>query len=180
MLSPEQRSLLLQIARNSIERVLNGTRPEVRAEDLDADLRRPSGAFVSLHTKGRELRGCIGSIHAVQPLYHAVSTSAINAALRDPRFHPLQKSELPHIHIEVSVMSPIVSAVPDDIEVGRDGIVISRGRYAGLLLPQVATEYGWDRYTFLSQTCVKAGLSPDAWRDTDCKIEKFSAEVFGE
>lgn len=180
MLSPEQRSRLLQIARHSIECVLNGARPALNADEFDADLRRPSGAFVSLHTKGRELRGCIGSIQAVHPLYHAVSTSAINAAFRDPRFYPLQKSELPHIHIEVSVMSPIVPAVPDDIEVGRDGIIISRGRYAGLLLPQVATEYGWDRRTFLSQTCVKAGLAPDAWRSTECKIEKFSAEVFGE
>ena len=180
MLNPEQRSRLLQIARSSIESVLNGIRPELNADDYDVDLRRPSGAFVSLHTKGRDLRGCIGSIQPVHPLFHAVSVSAINAAFRDPRFFPLQKTELPHVHIEVSVMSPIVPAMPDDIEVGRDGIIISRGRYAGLLLPQVATEYGWDRHTFLSQTCVKAGLPPDAWRSLDCKIEKFSAEVFGE
>jgi len=180
MLKPEQRKTLLQIARSSIESVLNGVRPEFNAGDLDDDLRRPSGAFVSLHKNGHELRGCIGSIQAVHPLYQAVSSSAINAAFRDPRFVPLQRSELPQVHIEISVMSPIVLAVPDDIEVGRDGIIISRGRYAGLLLPQVATEYGWDRDTFFSQTCVKAGLPPDAWRNLDCKIEKFSAEVFGE
>lgn len=180
MLKPEQRSLLLQIARSSIASVLNGTRPDFNADEFDADLRKPSGVFVSLHKGDHELRGCIGSIEPVYPLYQAVSTSAVNAAFRDPRFNPLQKSELPQVHIEISVMSPIVPAAPDDIEVGRDGIIIRRGRYAGLLLPQVATEYGWDRQTFLSQTCVKAGLPPDAWRSLDTKIEKFSAEVFGE
>ena len=180
MLNPEQRIRLLQIARNSIESVLDGVRPQLDAQEFDEVLRRPAGAFVSLHKRGRELRGCIGSIQPVHPLYHAVSTSAINAAFRDPRFFPLQKAELPEVHIEVSVMSPIVTATPDEIEVGRDGIIITRGRYAGLLLPQVATEYGWDRHTFLSQTCVKAGLPPDAWRSLDCRIEKFSAEVFGE
>jgi AmmeMemoRadiSam system protein A len=180
MLNPEQRSRLLQIARSSIETVLNGSRPEFRAADFDEDLRRPSGAFVSLHKRGRELRGCIGSIQPVHPLFQAVAVSATNAAFHDPRFFPLQKNELPNVHIEVSVMSPIVPAMPDDIEPGRDGIIISRGRYVGLLLPQVASEYGWDRETFLSQTCVKAGLPPDAWQSLDCKIEKFSAEVFAE
>ena len=180
MLKPEQRNLLLQIARNSIECVLDGVRPELKPDDFDDVLRRPSGAFVSLHTHGRELRGCIGSIQPVHPLFHAVSTSAINAAFRDPRFVPVQKKEMAGIHIEVSVMSPIVPATPDEIEVGRDGLIISRGHYAGLLLPQVAIEYGWDKHTFLSQTCVKAGLPPDAWRAGGCRIERFSAEVFGE
>ena len=180
MLSPEQRKRLLQIARSSIECVLNGVRPALDAGEFDEDLRRPSGAFVSLHKGEHELRGCIGSIQPVHPLYQAVSTSAINAAFRDPRFHPLQKSELPQVDIEVSVMSPIVPATPDEIVPGRHGIIISRGRYAGLLLPQVATEYGWDRDTFLGQTCVKAGLPFDAWRSPECRIEKFSAEVFGE
>jgi AmmeMemoRadiSam system protein A len=179
MLNPQQRSRLLQIARSSIASVLKGARPELNGDEIDAELRRPSGAFVTLQKRG-ELRGCIGSIEPVYPLYQAVSTSAVNAAFRDPRFNPLQESELPNIHIEISVMSPIVPAAPDDIEVGRDGIIIRRGRYAGLLLPQVATEYGWDRETFLSQTCVKAGLPPDAWHSLDTKIEKFSAEVFSE
>ncbi|MGZ8851552.1 MAG: AmmeMemoRadiSam system protein A [Thermoanaerobaculia bacterium] len=180
MLNPEQRNRLLQIARSSISDVLDGRRPDLKSDEFDDVLRRPSGVFVSLHKPGRELRGCIGSIQPVHPLFQAVSVSAINAAFRDPRFFPLEKAELPAIHIEVSVMSPIVAAMPEEIEVGRDGIIISRGRYAGLLLPQVATEYGWDRHTFLSQTCVKAGLSPDAWRSSECRIEKFSAEVFGE
>ena len=180
MLNSEQRTRLLQIARSSIESVLNGVRPHLDANDFDDDLRRPAGVFVSLHKGDRELRGCIGSIQPVHPLYQAVSVSAINAAFRDPRFFPVEMEELPEVHIEISVMSPIVEATPDEIEVGRDGIIISRGRNAGLLLPQVATEYGWDKHTFLSQTCVKAGLAPDAWKSPDCRIEKFSAEVFGE
>ena len=145
------------------------------------ELQRPSGAFVTLNERSGELRGCIGSIEAVQPLAQAVASSAVSAAVRDPRFEPVRKEELPDLHIEISVMSPIVPVGDiSEIEVGRDGLIIRRGNRAGLLLPQVATEYGWDRDTFLRQTCVKAGLPPDCWRSPDCRIEKFSAEVFGE
>jgi AmmeMemoRadiSam system protein A len=161
--------------------MLDGVRPRVDESSLDPVLIRPSGAFVSLHTHEGDLRGCIGSIHPVAPLCHAVSANAINAAFRDPRFYPLEREELPRIHIEISVMSPIEAVTdPEAIEVGRDGLIVSRGGRAGLLLPQVATEYGWDRETFLAQTCGKAGLPPDAWRRPDCRIERFSAEVFGE
>jgi AmmeMemoRadiSam system protein A len=181
MLNPEQRNRLLQIARSSIAAVLEGRRPDLNPGHLDEVLRRPSGAFVSLHKSGRELRGCIGSIQPVHPLYLAISDSAINAAFRDPRFFPLARQELVDVHIEISVMSPIVPVRhPEEIEVGRDGLIISRGRHAGLLLPQVATEYGWDRNTFLEQTCMKAGLPAGVWRSADCLIERFSAEVFGE
>ena len=181
MLSHEQRKQLLRIARESIEAVLQGRRPEVDSAALDETLNRPSGAFVSLHTKDGDLRGCIGSIHAIAPLWQAISSSAINAAFRDPRFFPLRADELPDVDIEISVMSPIEPvASADEIMVGRDGLIVSRGSRAGLLLPQVATEYGWDRETFLRQTCVKAGLSPESWRSPECRIERFSAEVFGE
>lgn len=181
MLNPQQRQQLLRIARESIEAVLGGRRPSVDASQLDEVLTRPSGAFVSLHTKDGDLRGCIGSIEPVAPLCQAVSANAINAAFRDPRFYPVRPDELPELHIEISVMSPI-EAVEDveAIEVGRDGLIISRGGRAGLLLPQVATNYGWDRETFLRQTCVKAGLPPDSWRAPGCRIQRFSAEVFGE
>lgn len=181
MLTPEQRRELLRIARQAIEAVLDGVRAGVDASQLDEALRRPSGAFVSLHTGDGELRGCIGSIAPVAPLCEAVSSNAINAAFRDPRFRPLRKDELANVHIEISVMSPI-SLVGDssEIEVGRDGLIVTRGSRRGLLLPQVATEYGWDRETFLRQTCLKAGLPPDSWREPNCRIEKFSAEVFGE
>lgn len=180
MLSPQQRSRLLRIARESIEAALDGRRPELSADDVDETLRRPAGAFVTL-TAGGELRGCIGSIHAVAPLYRAVSDNAINAAFRDPRFFPLRKEEYPRIEVEISVMGPIEQVQDvEEIVVGRDGLIVSRGRNAGLLLPQVATEYEWDRDQFLRQTCVKAGLPPDSWRLPDCRIERFSAEVFNE
>jgi AmmeMemoRadiSam system protein A len=181
MLTQEQRTQLLRIARQSIEAALDGRRAEVDAAVLDETLRRPSGAFVSLHTKEGALRGCIGSIQPVAPLCQAIVSSAVNAAFRDPRFYPLRKDELGNLEIEISVMSPIGPVADvEEIEVGRDGLIISRGSRIGLLLPQVATSYGWDRETFLRQTCVKAGLPPDSWQSDDCRIEKFSAEVFSE
>jgi AmmeMemoRadiSam system protein A len=181
MLNPDQRTTLLRLARQSIEAALEGRRPEVDLSALDQDLKRPSGAFVTLNERSGDLRGCIGSIEAVAPLAQAVASSAVNAAVRDPRFYPVTREELPDLHIEISVMSPIVPVQDvSEIEVGRDGLIVSRGSRAGLLLPQVATDYGWDRDTFLRQTCIKAGLPPDCWHSPDCRIEKFSAEVFGE
>lgn len=181
MLSQEQRNRLLTIAREAIAAVLDGRKVEIKADDLDETLRRPAGAFVSLHTRAGELRGCIGSIRPVAPLCEAVSASAINAAFRDPRFYPVRKEELGELDIEISVMGPL-EPVKDtsEIVVGRDGLIVSRGRNAGLLLPQVATDYGWDAEAFLRQTCVKAGLPPESWRSPDCRIERFSAEVFSE
>jgi AmmeMemoRadiSam system protein A len=179
-LNEEQRKTLLNIARQSIAAVLDGRSADWNAEDFDETLRQPAGAFVTL-TRDGDLRGCIGSIRAVEPLYKAVASSAVSAAFRDPRFPPLSPGELDHLELEISVMGPIEPVTNvDDIVVGRDGLIISRGPYAGLLLPQVATEYRWDRETFLTQTCRKAGLPPDAWRAQDCRIEKFSAFVFGE
>lgn len=181
MLSETQRKTLLRIARDSIAAMLDGRRPDLNQYSLDDDLRRRSGAFVTLNDREGELRGCIGSIEPVAPLYQAVSSSAISAAFRDPRFYPVKREELTDLHLEISVMGPITPVRDvNEIEVGRDGLIISRGHYAGLLLPQVATEWGWDRETFLNQTCVKAGLPPTAWRSPETKIEHFSAEVFGE
>ena len=180
MLNVPQRKQLLTLARESIASVFAGKRPELTAAAFDADLLRPAGAFVTL-TENDELRGCIGSIEPVAPLYLAVSQSAVNAAFRDPRFHPLSSEELPHVEIEISVMGPIEKVTDvEQIVVGRDGLIIRRGGHAGLLLPQVATEYGWDRETFLEQTCYKAGLPRNAWREAGTSIEKFAAEVFGE
>lgn len=180
MLNLPQRTTLLQIARDSIRAVLDGERPDLARYEIDDVLKRPAGAFVTL-TRSGDLRGCIGSIRAIAPLYMAVSQSAISAAFRDPRFFPVSRDELEVLHLEISVMGPI-EPVSDigQIDVGRDGLIVSRGALAGLLLPQVATEYGWERDTFLSQTCVKAGLPCDAWRSPSTKIERFSAEVFGE
>jgi AmmeMemoRadiSam system protein A len=181
MLTHEQRRKLLRIAREAIEAVLRGERPDVDLQSIDETLRRPAGAFVSLHTAGGELRGCIGSIHPVAPLVMAVSSSAVNAAFRDPRFFPLKREELPGIELEISVMGPIERVVSvDEIEVGRDGLIVSLGGRIGLLLPQVATDQGWDRDSFLSHTCLKAGLLRDSWRSQECRIERFAAEVFSE
>jgi AmmeMemoRadiSam system protein A len=179
-LNEEQRKTLLRIARQSIAAVIEGRPPDWKADDFDETLRQPAGAFVTL-TRDGDLRGCIGSIQAVDPLYKAVASSAVSSGFRDPRFPPLSPGELVHLELEISVMGPIERVTNiEDITVGRDGLIISRGAHAGLLLPQVASEYGWDRQTFLEQTCRKAGLPPDAWRADDCRIEKFSAFVFGE
>lgn len=182
MLNETQRKRLLTIARQSIENVLSGRRPEwTETDETDEDLRRPAGVFVTLRTHDGELRGCIGSIIAREPLLRAVVSGAVNAAFRDPRFDPVTAAELPGLELEISVMGPIERVMDvEEIVCGRDGLIISRGSSAGLLLPQVATEYGWGRETFLDQTCVKAGLSPGVWRQAETRIEKFSAEVFGE
>jgi AmmeMemoRadiSam system protein A len=179
MLPPEHRQTLLRIARESIAGSFEGRRPALSASDFDETLCRPAGAFVTLTTQG-QLRGCIGSIHPIAPLFQAVSQSALNAAFRDPRFAPLRREELPLLHLEISVMGPIEPTAPEEVEVGLHGLIISRGRQAGLLLPQVPTEYGWDRETFLAHTCLKAGLPRDAWRSPDVRLERFAAEVFGE
>jgi uncharacterized protein len=181
VLNETQRQLLLKLARTSIESTLAGGSAAASDDQFDDVLRRHAGAFVTLRTKNGDLRGCIGSIHAVQPLYRAVISSALSAAFRDPRFIPVRQEEMLHLELEISVMGPIEEVHDvEEITVGRDGLIISRGHYAGLLLPQVATEYGWDRDTFLDQTCVKAGLPPGTWRSQQARIEKFAAEVFGE
>jgi AmmeMemoRadiSam system protein A len=180
MIVHEHRTQLLRVARTSIAAVFDGTYPDWSADDFHESLRRPSGAFVTLRIEG-DLRGCIGSIEPVAPLFRAVATGAVSAAFRDPRFLPVTREELERVHIEISVMGPIEQVTDTDtIMCGRDGLIIRRGQRAGLLLPQVATEHGWDRATFLRQTCVKAGLPPETWRLPDCRIERFSAEVFGE
>lgn len=180
MLNPQQKSQLLRIARQSIEAAFDKSR-KVDLPDLDPELQRPSGAFVTLHSSEGELRGCIGSIQPVAPLVQAVASNALNAAFRDPRFAPLSPEEFERVRIEISVMSPIERVTDvSEIVVGRDGLIVSLGDRAGLLLPQVATEYGWDRDTFLRQTCLKAGLPADSWRRPECRIERFSAEVFSE
>ncbi len=180
MIVHEHRTRLLHVARTSIAAVFDGTDPDWSPEDFDETLRRPSGAFVTLTIDG-DLRGCIGSIEPVAALFRAVATGAVSAAFRDPRFIPMTKAELARVHIEISVMGPIEQVTDaETIVCGRDGLIVRRGHRAGLLLPQVASERGWDRDTFLRQTCVKAGLPPEAWRLPDCRIERFSAEVFGE
>ena len=138
-----------------------------------------SGAFVSLHQRGR-LRGCIGQIDASQPLALTVARCAVAAAMEDPRFSPVTPDELSGLEIEISVLSPLVPVRPEEIEVGKHGLLVSRGGQRGLLLPQVATQFHWTRERFLLETCHKAGLDADAWQDPGTQLEAFTAEVFSE
>jgi AmmeMemoRadiSam system protein A len=114
------------------------------------------------------------------PLWEAVRENAIAAAFRDPRFPPLGPEELDQVLIEISALTPLRTARPEDVEVGRDGVLVEHGASRGLLLPQVATEYGWSREEFLDHTCRKAGLPAGSWKDSGTVISLFSAEVFGE
>lgn len=177
-LSDSARNTLLSIARAAIRAEINGTL--LRHDDYEPVLQTRAGVFVSLHIGG-ELRGCIGTLQSPHPLYRATEDAARSAATRDPRFPPLSAAEIDRIHLEISVLSPF-EIVRDVREVvpGTHGLLVRRGFYSGLLLPQVATEYGWDREQFLSYTCRKAGLPVDAWRDESCEIQKFTAVVFSE
>jgi len=178
-LSKEAEEELLTIARKTLEEYFRvGKVPyfEVKNEVL----KQKFGAFVTLK-KGSRLRGCIGQIEADEPLYKVVSRMAIASAFNDPRFNPLSADELKEVTIEISVLSPFQKVKKvEEIEVGRDGLLVCRGPWSGLLLPQVAVEYGWGREDFLRQTCLKAGLEPEAWKDESCEIYRFSAQVFGE
>ena len=179
MLSAEQRKTLLALARSTIEQYLkDGTRPPLPpAEGVLAEV---CGAFVTLHRRGR-LRGCIGNMVGQGPLVETIQEMAIAAATQDPRFSRVRPEELAEIDLEISVLSPL-KRIKDvgEIEVGTHGILMRRGMSQGVLLPQVATEWGWDREEFLVHSCEKAGLPPDAWQDPQTVIEIFSAEVFGE
>jgi AmmeMemoRadiSam system protein A len=139
-----------------------------------------AGAFVSLQVDGT-LRGCLGQTDPETPLYRTVSDLAIGAATRDARFATLQREEIPRTRITISILSPR-ERVSDlgRVEVGQHGLVITRGEQRGLLLPQVATDHKWDRDTFLGETCRKAGLAAEAWREPDIVIERFTADVFSD
>jgi AmmeMemoRadiSam system protein A len=179
MLTPAERRALLELARAAVTaRVAGGPPPDLSAEALP-EVR--AGAFVSLH-RDRELRGCIGHIEADRPLAEVVARVAVSAATEDPRFPPVTPAELPLVDIEISVLGPLERIDPTDpkqIEVGRHGLLIDHQGRRGLLLPQVATEWGWDRETFLEHLCAKAGLPRDAWR-RGALVYRFEAEVFSE
>jgi AmmeMemoRadiSam system protein A len=177
-LTDDEKQALLQIARASIQAELAGKKPP--AAKGQGALEEKRGAFVSLKKRGR-LRGCIGFIEARKPLAKTVEEMAIAAAFQDPRFEPLKKEELKDLRLEISVLTPLRKTTDvGQIEVGTHGLYVRKGGCAGLLLPQVATEYGWDRDTFLKETCCKAGLAPDAWCDPETEIYLFSADVFGD
>jgi len=176
-LTEQEKKHLKELARESIRTALEDE-PEPELQ-IDSDiLNEKCGAFVTLTIHG-ELRGCIGLIVGVKPLYEAVIEMARQAAFNDPRFPALTKSEFDNIEIEISVLSPLETITdPDKIKVGKHGLLIKRGFHSGLLLPQVATEYGWDRETFLRHTCLKAGLPQDSHLDSGTEIQIFTAHVF--
>jgi AmmeMemoRadiSam system protein A len=178
-LTDKEKATLLDIAKNAIKGEMSQQEmPELK---IDSEtLKQKRGAFVTLKKNGH-LRGCIGYIKAYKPLWETVQEMAIAAAFRDPRFPSLKPDEVKELTFEISVLSPL-KRIHDinEIEVGKHGLYMIRGHKSGLLLPQVATEYGWDRTTFLKETCHKAGLQQDAWMDEATEIYIFSADYFGD
>ncbi len=176
-LSPGSRKELLRVAREAVECAARRRRGSV-SPPRDPALLRPGGAFVTLK-RGGELRGCIGTFRESDPIYRSVAEMGKAAAEEDPRFPRVAPEEVPDLDVEISVLSPLRPvADPAEVEVGRHGVCVVEGAHRGVLLPQVAVEWGWDRETFLAQTCRKAGLPPDAWRH-GARILVFEAEVFG-
>ena len=178
-LSSIDKKTLLTIARSSIKAAIEGEAiPSFFS--LTPDLERHSGTFVTLKIND-ELRGCIGYIEPIYPLAQAVQETAIKAATEDPRFMPVSTKELNYVQIEISVLSPIEKVTSiSDIKIGQHGLIVESGRRKGLLLPQVATEYGWTPEEFLKQTSLKAGLPENAWKQTETRISCFQVELFSE
>ncbi len=178
-LNKEEKIYLLKLARETIVHLLKyGEYP--KTTPVSEKVQQKFGVFVTLHKNG-QLRGCIGYVEGIKPLYEAVMEMAKSAAFRDPRFPPVRMDEVPELEIEISVLSPLkkIKSV-EEIKVGEHGLIIQRGFERGLLLPQVATQYGWNREQFLEQTCYKAGLPGNAWKDPETEIYIFTAEIFDE
>lgn len=189
-LSLEEGEFLVKLARKAVEEYLkNRSRIKVPRETSEKLLRK-CGVFVTINSvkKGkRELRGCIGFPYPTTPLAEAVIDAAISSATQDPRFYPVSLNELDSLVFEVSVLTPPQkvnvekpSEYPSKIKVGEDGLIVERGVFKGLLLPQVPIEWKWDEEEFLCQCCVKAGLPPDCWLMENTKIYKFQAIIFEE
>lgn len=181
-LTTEDKKYLLALARRTIRTILDGGNPEqqhIDAKGLSAALKEQRGVFVTLH-KGHDLRGCIGYILPMLPLYQAVIENARNAAFRDPRFSPLRPEELERVAIEISVLS-VPGQIKDisEFRVGIDGIILKKGFHQAVFLPQVAPEQGWDAQTTLQYLSMKAGLPPNGWT-SGAVFETFQAEVFSE
>jgi len=173
--SPHAR--MLDIARTAVDDAVAGRSP--LRPSLD-DPPPASGVFVTLKKEGA-LRGCIGTVECRQPLAEEIARVAVCAAREDPRFPPVTADELPGLAVEISVLGPlerIDPLAPDSIVIGRHGLVVEQGRHRGLLLPQVAPEWGWNRDEFLAHACRKAGLAEDAWR-RGADVYRFEADVFG-
>ncbi len=176
-LTDKDKTYLLDLARRSIQARLNNE-PIPKEEPPSRILKENRGAFVTIKIRGM-LRGCIGLIRAARPLYETIIEMAQAAAFDDPRFAPLNSDEFENIEIEISALSPLVRVEDlEEIKVGRDGLMIVFGSHSGLLLPQVATEYNWGRTTFLEQTCLKAGLPKNSYKEKEAQVYRFTADVF--
>lgn len=173
---PGERKMLLQIAHEAIVALVEGR--DISFPVPSPHLAEPRGVFTTIYSGGK-LRGCVGFPVPTLSLFKAVAETARAAASEDPRFARVTLQEARNLRISISILSPLSSIPASEVEVGRHGLVISLGTRRGLLLPQVPVEHGWDRNTFLEQTCLKAGLPPDAWR-SGAHIEAFTAEVFGD
>lgn len=176
-LTDHEKQELHRIARAVIEAKTKGE-PVPYFSPATERLNEKRGAFVCIYKKGM-LRGCIGTLEARAAMYKAVEEMAEASAFRDPRFRPVTEEELPYLEIEISILTPFRQIQdPEEVQVGPHGLVIRKGFQSGLLLPQVASERNWDRVTFLEETCRKAGLPRNAWKDKDTEIYIFSADVF--
>jgi AmmeMemoRadiSam system protein A len=189
--SSEERSQLLRLAHDSISSALDHR--EISTDPPTPHFAELRGVFTSIYLRhdtlehdqpghdrpAEALRGCVGYVLPTCPVYRAVAETARAAAFADNRFPPVTREEAPHLAIELSILSPAQPILPEEIEIGRHGLLVSWHGHRGLLLPQVPVEHAWDRTMFLEQTCRKAGLPPDAWQK-DATIEAFTAEVFGE
>lgn len=176
-LTEAEQQAALRMARQALEESVRHHRL-AEIEEPSGALREPCGAFVTIHKEGR-LRGCIGYVEPLHPLYVTIRECTLAAALRDPRFEPVEPKELPALRLEISLLSPPGDIAPEQIEVGRHGLLVSQGPLRGLLLPQVAVQWKWDRKRFLEETCLKAGLPADAWRH-GARVQAFTAQVFEE
>ena len=189
-LSLEEGKFLVELARKAVEEYLKSKKRISASENISEKLLQPCGVFITINTirdGEKELRGCIGYPYPTTPLVQAVIESAISSATQDPRFYPLSLSELDNVVFEVSVLTPpqlIEVKKPSEylpkIMVGKDGLIVERGMFKGLLLPQVPVEWEWDEEEFLCQCCIKAGLPPDCWLLENTKIYKFQAIIFEE
>jgi AmmeMemoRadiSam system protein A len=177
-LSEADRRSLLELARRAIAEAVSLQKPagNIPRSGVFAEKR---GVFVTLHQRGR-LRGCIGVFEAFEPLGESIARCAVSAAQHDPRFSPVRVEELRELQIELSLLSPPEPILPENIEIGTHGLLVSQGSKRGLLLPQVALEHRLGREQFLEETCRKAGLAPQAWQEPETQILGFTCEIFSE
>ena len=189
-LSIEEGKFLIELARNAVKEYLKTKKPISAPENTPKKLREKCGVFVTINSVKhgeKELRGCIGYPYPTNPLVEAVIDAAINSATQDPRFYPISLRELDEVVFEISVLTPpeaIKTEKPEEylakIKVGEDGLIVEKGMFKGLLLPQVPVEWGWCEEEFLCQCCIKAGLPADSWLTKGAKIYKFRAIIFEE